>query len=273
MKPILRVGAILPFLILAAAAQESLVRQLKQDVATAKVMGIMGAVMGPAVKGAPYSGLEIRENTQVLADGNRIDQTTRTMVYRDSQGRIRRETPEQITIWDPVAGAGYLLDPQTQTARKMPLALGVAAAGKNVVRFGFRTASPDGPPPPPPPGAETLAFTADGGGPGRQVVFFQGKQQNLSSNSESLGQQNLDGVNAQGTRVTSTIEAGAIGNERPIQIVSETWYSPDLQTTVKSVHSDPRMGQDTFELTNIDRAEPGPELFQVPAGYQIVDPK
>ncbi len=290
MRTIYPITAILTLTVL-AAAQEIGVQKLKQDVATAKVMGIMGAVMGPTVKGAPYSAVEVRENTQVLADGNRIDQTTRTTVYRDSEGRLRRETPDQITIWDPVNGTSYLLDPNTQTAHRMPLGVGLRTEGKNVVRFDVRAGGAEPPPgaplpppgvslgaagppiPPPPPGAETFAVSAIGGAPGPQVVFFQGKQQHLTSNSESLGQQSIDGMSAQGTRITSTIAAGAIGNQRPIDIVSETWYSPELQAMVKSVHSDPRMGQDTFELTNISRAEPNPDLFQVPADYRITDGK
>ena len=80
-------------------------------------------------------------------------------------------------------------------------------------------------------------------------------------------------MNATGTRMTSTMAAGAIGNDRPIQIISESWYSPELQTMVKSTHSDPRTGQETFELIDISRTEPSADLFQVPLGYQIVSPK
>ena len=83
----------------------------------------------------------------------------------------------------------------------------------------------------------------------------------------------MEGMNAEGSRTTSTIEAGAVGNDRPIQIVSERWYSPDLQTAVMTRHNDPRTGEETLRLTNIHRAEPAAELFQVPAGYQMVDQK
>ena len=76
-----------------------------------------------------------------------------------------------------------------------------------------------------------------------------------------------------GRAATSTIEAGAIGNDRPIQIVSERWYSPDLQVDVMTRHSDPRMGEEITRLANINRAEPDPGLFQVPAGYQLVEGK
>ena len=64
-----------------------------------------------------------------------------------------------------------------------------------------------------------------------------------------------------------------MGNERPITITSERWYSPELQVEVKSVRNDPRMGQTTHTLTNISRAEPDASLFQVPADLKMEDGK
>jgi hypothetical protein len=64
-------------------------------------------------------------------------------------------------------------------------------------------------------------------------------EQTITGNKESLGTQITEGVNAEGSRTTSTIEAGAIGNDRPIQIVSERWYSPELQTALTARHNDP----------------------------------
>ena len=87
--------------------------------------------------------------------------------------------------------------------------------------------------------------------------------------TESLGSQSFDGVMADGKRVTETIAAGAIGNERPIDIVNETWYSAELQTVVMSKHSDPRTGDTVYQLTNIQRGEPAPSLFQVPSDYTV----
>jgi hypothetical protein len=88
-------------------------------------------------------------------------------------------------------------------------------------------------------------------------------------NRESLGKQTIEGVEAEGTRVTFTIPAGKIGNERPIVTVNETWYSTELQALVMSKNSDPRMGETTYRLTNINRSEPDPSLFQVPADYTV----
>jgi len=275
---------LLPLWVLAAGAQEGGVVVLKRQLQgfagdPVVMMGVKGAVMGPTVKGAPYSGLETVENTQTLADGTRIDRTTQTMVYRDGEGRIRRETPDSITIWDPVANVSYALDPKTQIAMKLPLGLGGGGlvaeqrgANGQTMRFVYRAvggaaATADAPPPPPmpPPGAPLGdAFFLSGAMPGLSAM-----QVKLTPKSEPLGQQTIEGVNSEGTRMTSTIEAGQIGNDRPIQIIDERWYSRDLETVVKMTHSDPRTGQESLQLTGISRVEPSPYLFQVPAGYQI----
>lgn len=226
------------------AEMQSFEYQLKQ----AALAGVGGAVMGPAVKNAPYSATEISETTQMLADGNRIHRENQVMVYRDTEGRVRRESPNQVTIWDPVANTSYQLNPQTRTAWKLPLRKFYSGGGRGK----------------PETAAVQLGYAS---GPVRVA-----KGGNLAG-SEPLGQQNVEGVIADGTRVTSNIAAGAIGNDRPIQITSETWYSPELQTVVKSVHTDPRSGEQTFRLTSISRAEPPSTLFQVPADYQITDRK
>ena len=90
-------------------------------------------------------------------------------------------------------------------------------------------------------------------------------------NKEDLGQQVIEGVVATGTRTTTTIAAGSIGNEQPILIVSEQWFSPDLKVLVMTKHSDPRTGETTYRLTNIVQTEPARSLFEVPADYTIKD--
>jgi hypothetical protein len=117
------------------------------------------------------------------------------------------------------------------------------------------------------PGAVVSAVTAGvpmtvGGG----VIAWPG---DAEVNQESLGTQSIEGVTAEGTRMTFTIPAGKIGNDRPIVTVNERWYSPELQTVVLTKNSDPRMGETTYRLTNINRSEPDPALFQVPADYTV----
>ncbi len=236
-----------------------------------------GAIMSE-VKGAPYSADQVSESTQTLADGTRIHNERTVTIYRDGQGRVRRETPESVSIWDPVAGANYNLNPKTMTYSKMQVSVSASSGKAGNVAFAMRT-------PPPPPGApgETLAFqkiitystSGEGAGAGMPVqIFSGGKRVTMAApNHESLGQQTMEGVIADGTRETSTIDTGAIGNDRPIQIVSERWYSQELKTEIMTRHSDPRMGEQVMRLTNIRRGEPDPSLFQVPAGYQLAEPR
>ena len=76
---------------------------------------------------------------------------------------------------------------------------------------------------------------------------------------------------ADGTRTTQIIPAGRIGNDQPIQIVTETWYSADLKTAVLSKRTDPRMGETVTRLTNLNRAEPAHSLFEIPADYKVTE--
>jgi TonB family protein len=98
-----------------------------------------------------------------------------------------------------------------------------------------------------------------------------GTRVNIESRKEELGKQIIEGVEAEGTRTIATIPAGAIGNERPIDIISERWYSAELQTVVMSRHLDPRSGETVYRLTNIRRTEQPAHLFQVPSDYTIRD--
>jgi len=71
--------------------------------------------------------------------------------------------------------------------------------------------------------------------------------------------------------MTMTIPAGQIGNDQALQIVNETWFSPDLQMVVLSKRSDPRSGDTVVSYTNLNRSEPSSTLFQVPADYSVSD--
>ncbi len=249
--------------------------------------------MNKLVTGAPYSAQAITETTQTLADGNQIHQQTTANLYRDSQGRTRREqtlatmgpwsssetTPHQIIfINDPVAGVNYVLNPDEHVAHKMtPMQekVGLMTMGKNGAGGGAPPSPGEGmnvimagPPPGGPPdialsgGARTMTINKE---------FFREGWEGEPGTAESLGTQTMEGVQATGKRTTYTIPAGQIGNEQPIQIVTERWYSPALRTVVMNKRSDPRVGVTTYRLTNISLAEPSPDLFQVPADYTVTD--
>jgi len=262
---------------------------------------------GKVVKGAPYSARAVTETIQTLSDGNRIVNKSTATVYRDSEGRTRREQtlrvigpfaanvepPQTILINDPVAGVNYALDVRSHTAHKMP-----------PMRFFFKTPAPaDGPAPqpemsappvfertapppgmrvrvggPPPAEGEAAGMVFERGVPapsgpegGAGMVFQWQGRRDEHSKTESLGKQNIEGVDAEGTRNIVEIPAGEIGNERSIEIVLERWYSPELQLVVMTRHSDPRFGETTYRLTNINRSEPARELFELPADYTLKD--
>jgi hypothetical protein len=221
------------------------------------------------VKGAPYSATINNESIQTLADGNRIVQTNTGTVSRDSQGRIRQDAalpaignlsaasaPHLVFIQDPVAGTSYTLNLTDKSAWKNPMPPGgTGGPGAAVGTFFIQTAS--GPPPGPPPAPPMTKRLATDEQP--------------EANTESLGSQMMEGVLVNGMRTTRTIPTGQIGNDRPISIVTEVWTSTDLKTIISSKRNDPRMGEQTFRLTNIVRAEPDPSLFTVPADFKIVD--
>jgi hypothetical protein len=87
--------------------------------------------------------------------------------------------------------------------------------------------------------------------------------------AEPLGNKTIEDVPVTGTKTTNTIPAGTIGNDKDIVTTRETWYSADLKLVIQSTQDDPRFGQTTYSLTNIQQSEPDPALFQVPAGYTI----
>lgn len=214
-----------------------------------ELLGFEGAGEHQVVKGAPFSAEAVSETTQTLADGNRIRRSTQTNLYRDSEGRTRREvtllaigplaasgrTHTFTSIHDPVAGVNYVLEPEEKIARKLPSM-----------------------------GAPAFTHLKD-----QLIAPGASTQASAELKTESLGAQTINGVSAEGTRYTRTIPTGHIGNERPLVVVSERWYAPDLQTVVMSKRSDPRFGETTYQLTNIQRTEPDPSLFQVPPDYTV----
>lgn len=236
------------------------------------------------VQGAPFSATITNETVVTLADGNRIVQSSTGTTARDSQGRTRQDVPlpsigslsaanapHLAFIHDPVAQVSYTLNLTDKTAQKMP---------------GVPSLSPEGGPGPGPSvsmrvvtaGAAPLSPSADAmSGPVTLPaggVFIQ--KQVLADDhdevtTEDLGSQTMEGVLVNGTRTTRIIPAGEIGNERPITVVTEAWTSPDLKTIVYSKRSDPRMGETTFRLSNLVRAEPDASFFTVPADFKITD--
>jgi hypothetical protein len=87
--------------------------------------------------------------------------------------------------------------------------------------------------------------------------------------ASSLGTKDIEGVKANGERTTWTIEAGKLGNEKPIVITRDVWTSPDLMVTVLTKDADPRVGETTYRLANLKRGEPEAGLMRVPGDYAV----
>lgn len=102
------------------------------------------------------------------------------------------------------------------------------------------------------------------------MMRFEGVGKLGKGTTTSLGAKDFDGVRAEGKQTVWTIPAGEIGNRAPINVTSESWYSPELQVTVYSRYSDPRQGESIYRLAGIKRGEPSPDLFKVPDGYETM---
>ena len=223
------------------------------------------------VKNAPFSAEVVTESSQTLADGNHIRRTVNSKVYRDSEGRTRREQAvdlnglapdanmqQMVFINDPVAGVSYSLNAKERTGTKfVRLGTGLRSQRQS------QTAAGRGPGP---RQRENSAGGREGHGMGRNPYAT-----NRNLKTESLGRQTIEGVPADGVRTTMTIASGTAGNDQPILIVVENWYSPELQTAILSKHSDPRIGETVTKLTNIGRGEPAHTLFEAPADYKIAE--
>jgi hypothetical protein len=277
-------------------------------VAAARVLSEISASTDKIVKGSPFSGEAVSESVQTLGDGNRIVRNWSEKLYRSGDGKFRREssggsgaafgsivTSNGITILNPTGGARYTLNPDNMTGRaytlratlapviingqsseKGPIILNGSGQGGgtfvtttvdmdklktelNAVQAAEVRAVT----------AAKLATTVTLAAPAAMGGSTNG--QKWETRTEQLGMQNFEGVDAEGTRTVTTIPADAIGNERPIEIVYERWYSKELQLIVYSKHSDPRFGEQTYRLTNINRSEPDPSIFEVPSGYRILN--
>jgi hypothetical protein len=256
------------------------------------------------VKGAPFSAESITESVQTLGDGNRISSKQTGKSYRDGEGRTRMEhelsaigpwTPGEgftmIAIDDPVAKVHIMLNTKTKTATRMK----IPGAGSPGHMTFFQRATPA-------PGqaleirVEQRVDTKEAGqekakakakqtmvmsGPG--TMMWESKEggmhmmgahaANFSTRTENLGKQTMEGVEVEGTRETMTIPAGELGNERAIDVVTETWRSAALRSDILRRHSDPRFGTNTYRMTAINRAEPARSLFEIPADYKVDEAK
>jgi hypothetical protein len=257
-------------------------------VSTAGMAGLQDKAA--VVKNEPYQAQAITEMKQTLADGSHIVQTTTATVARDGDGRTVRvqklstmgpwksaesspgNSQMLTTIFDPVAQEhiDYTSDSKVAHVLLMP-----SVPPGTVVRAegGFSVSGA-----PSSVGGVEKGLIVSGGGPVGDAVqgfalqdrpFFPQLSKGVQPKTESLGTKTLEGVQVIGTRTTSTIPVGTIGNDRDLNIIRETWYSSELKLVIQSMQSDPRFGETTYTLKNIQQGSPDVTLFQVPANYTI----
>jgi hypothetical protein len=265
--------------------------------------GVHVSVETKSVIGAPYSAEAVTESVQVLADGNRIVRRSVSRVYRDGKSRTRREElghdgqVSSVAISDPASGTSLMLDPAVNVAHRTSVATftlsPVVAAGATSTKEITLTFSPESKADADLKAVQEADLKARQQAEQKAAQHAEAKAQFTSQQAtvysvgpvtwvakgspgsaspatkEDLGEQVMEGVTVKGTRTTEVIPAGAIGNEQPITVTSEEWFSPDLQVLVMTKHADPRSGETTYRLTGITRGEPDPSLFELPAGVTI----
>ena len=224
---------------------------------TADAPGSTPTDAGTVVTTAPYSAVATKQITREFTDGNRMARTTQvTRYYRDGAGRTRveREFSQQsagakaelqtllVEIHDPIKGERYLLSPQTKTAEVQK-----DRAASHLIR-----------PPLTPPGI--IAYW------GGLVI---GPDEHGWSEPESLGEQVMEGVRVVGTRRVYALAAGAVGNEKPIGMTIEQWFSPELGVIVAKTNQGTTGGGANYRLSHIAQGEPDPGLFTVPPDYTL----
>jgi len=297
------------------------------------MLGVSSPLGAQSASGKPIFAEITTEHHQSFADGTHISRSTFSSIYRDAQGRIRRESQLSvpglsegiasatfITIVDQKLGFGFILNPQEMVAHRYELN---ASGPSYVARLSAQAAgsallSPDSKPP---AAAANTATSADGSSQNATQNATrntaQATDQNVAQQSaapwrlhafaarnirtatdggpaaedyaptmridqpflaapnpvrtENLGEQVILGFRVHGTRVITTLPAGQIGNDRPIDIISEQWFSPDLELVMRSVHHDPWAGEFTTTVTKVSRGDQPASLFEIPAAYKIVD--
>jgi hypothetical protein len=233
-----------------------------------KIILDLGTVQSDVVKDKPYAAETSTETVQTLADGNRIVNRTVSKFYRDSQGRTRREQtfgnvdltnpgPHEVKVFidDPVNESAYVLDPGEKTARST----------MHSIKFLDESNSSGAP-------RRLMKITVDHASSDNGVqhpASLPKLDEEHDIVREDLGKRVIEGVECTGKQQTITIPAGGVGNERPISIVTETWTSPAIGAVVQSITSDPRFGQTTYQLHNVQLGEQQRQLFEPPADYRV----
>jgi hypothetical protein len=194
----------------------------------------------------PFSGKDNIVWTRTADGGGTITTYLEANVARDSQGRVYRErhnySPSASVNPQSTLTQFYVLDPIAQTRT-----ICIYAMHHCSITF-YRS---------------PISIRERPTGPYGNGRFFLTR--------ESLGNQTIDDLPVLGTRETTSISAGAIGNNQPLAYSRDFWYSPDLKTNLSVMRNDPREGKVDIHLTILSRAEPDPSIFAIPSGFTVED--
>jgi len=194
------------------------------------------------ITGQPFSADTVIEDTHRLFDGSTVTKKNTGAMYRDGAGRTSRE--QQLDMVGNFAVSNVQNKPQM-----LVFINDFSSKTQYFIDLNNKVAR--------------KSRIGQGGPPSGE------KHDPPDAKTESLGTKMIEGVSAEGTRITFEIPVGQIGNDKPIQVVTENWFSPELQVMVMSRHTDPMAGEHVFRLTNIKRAEPAADLFTVPSGFRV----
>lgn len=207
----------------------------------------------------PYTATRKITMVQTLANGVTITHVSTGVEARDSSGRRYQKNQPEIAgggdtqipeffffnVYDPVSQTTTNWSSNSKEATVFHMMLHIPQGGK--VQHTSSVAQP----------------------PLSNMPAFKPVQPKMQA--ENLGTKTIDGLEVTGARTTWTYPAGSIGNDQPLVVTDESWQSMELGIEVLRIDDDPRSGVRTTELTDIDRSEPDPALFQVPEGYTIKD--
>jgi hypothetical protein len=221
------------------------------------------------VKGAPLSARITVTTTRVLADGNRIHRVEHEHYFRDSEGRTRTEYETEKSS----GAAGRRRDVQIMdNTQNIIISLNVASKAATIRHLAPILHPDRATPPSTPAGNAAVQSPQLASPPSSGATTTAGStSQHADWTNEDLGTTDIEGFTASGMRITQTIPAGKEGNEQSIVRVMESWYSKELKFALLTKSNDPRNGETTREVSDIQQTEPDPSLFQVPEDYKVTD--
>ncbi|HEY4879680.1 MAG TPA: hypothetical protein VIH97_11185 [Candidatus Acidoferrales bacterium] len=200
------------------------------------------------VPNVPMTAVVEVQSTQMLDDGTSVSKKTFNNIARDSQGRIYNERralePDSFDGTPPIISM-HIYDPSTKLNTFMEVDTRLA---RQSVRL-----------------ETTPALVLAQSRPSVAPVNRPGYQE------QDLGTESMENVVVHGLRKTRTIPANASGTGKPVVVTDEYWYSEELHLNMLVKHDDPRTGQQTVAVTQVNRSEPSPSMFEIPADYKIVD--